>query len=173
MPHNRRGLQPLRECEMKKFVAVFCLLICATSLVYGQKTRFGHVQVAEKPNPKPKPKPNPKPNPADYPVKIHISATHIRHNCSGNASGFGDTFSGNIHCGDLLYADAILNGKKIELAGDAVVVEKFFGLIIPGDYQAKLTRDNHNSDGTLFSQAYDLLLTDGMVWHCWTSGISG
>jgi hypothetical protein len=135
---------------MKKFVALFCLLLCATSLVYGQKTRFGQTQV--------------KPNPADYKVKLHISATHIQNNCSYN----GNTFI----CSSILFADAILDGKKIELSGGEVKNKKAAVLILPGDYQAKLTSDNHNTDCTLFMQEYDLLLSDGIVWHCWTSGIS-
>lgn len=136
---------------MKNFVAVFCLLLCATSLVYGQKTRLGQAKVM-------------KPNPADYSVKIHISATHIRISCF---------YNGNVEiCPSALFADAILNGKKIELSGDSVKDKKATALIIPGDYQAKLTRDNHSTNDALFMQEYDLLLTDGMIWHCWTSGIS-
>jgi hypothetical protein len=101
-----------------------------------------------------------KPNPADYTIKVHISESHIRQVCAG---GF---------CNYILYADTVLNGKKIELEGADVIVKKKVMLIIPGDYQVKLTKDNQNSDGTLFSQEYDLLLPDGTVWHCSTSGIS-
>ena len=48
------GLQPLRECEMKKFVAVLFLLLCATCLQAKDK-----------------------PNPADYAIKMHISGSNI------------------------------------------------------------------------------------------------
>jgi len=146
---------------MKKFAAVFCLLLCATSLVYGQKTRFGQAKVAEKSNPKP----NPKPQPADYPpVKIHISATHIRQHCVYNGA--------LVACPSELFAEAIVNGKKIELSGGSVKDKKAIVLIVPGDYQAKLTSNNQNANGTLFMQEFDLLLSDGMVWHCMTVGIS-
>jgi hypothetical protein len=101
-----------------------------------------------------------KPNPADYTVKVHISASHLK------------TVCGDGLCSNLLYADAVLNGKKIELSGNDPIVKKTLMLIAPGDYPVKLTKDNHNSDGTLFSQEYDLLLPDGTVWHCYTSGIS-
>jgi hypothetical protein len=65
-----------------------------------------------------------------------------------------------------------LNGKKIELGGANVIFKKNVMLIIPGDYQVKLTKDNNSADGTLFNQEYDLLLPDGTVWKCFTFGIS-
>jgi|ERR1035437_2004530 hypothetical protein len=136
---------------MKKFVAVLFLLLCSTSLIYGQKSRLG--QATEKPNP------------AEYPIKVHISATHIRHYCT--------SFRDMVYCVDGLYADAIVNGKKIELSGSAKNILKHQSvLIIPGDYQIKLTKDNNSADGTLFGQEYDLLLPNGTIWHCVTSGIS-
>ncbi|MGO9775385.1 MAG: hypothetical protein ACLPM3_02230 [Terracidiphilus sp.] len=131
---------------MKKFVAVLFILLCSTSLVYGQKTRFG--QVTEKPNP------------ADYSIKVHITASHLKTECINGT------------CNNILYADTILNGKKIEIMGIAVVIKKALMLIRPSDYQVKLTKDNHNSDSTLFGQEYDLLLPDNTVWHCYTTGIS-
>jgi hypothetical protein len=135
---------------MRKFVVALCLLLCTTPLIYAQKARYG-----QSPD---------KPNSADYPIKVHISATHRRYYCSGQ---FND-----ITCGEGLYADAMLDGKKIELGGTDVIFNKHVMLIIPGDYQAKLTKDTSNAEGTLFGQEYDLLLPDGTVWKCFTSGIS-
>jgi hypothetical protein len=131
---------------MRSSTMILLLVFCFSPFVSGQKTRLG--QVTEKPNP------------ADYAIKVHVSKSQIRPVC---VSGL---------CNDLLYADAVLNGKKIELSGTDPIVKKTLMLIAPGDYPVKLTKDNHNSDGTLFSQNYDLLLSDGTVWHCWTSGIS-
>ncbi|MFY9855225.1 MAG: hypothetical protein WAK26_15240 [Terracidiphilus sp.] len=101
-----------------------------------------------------------KPTPADYNIKVHISATHMLPTCDGPGCGF------------LLYASAVLNGKKVELAGVNVIIEKTYSLIRPGDYSLKLTKDIHNQDSSVFLQSYDLLLSDGLVWHCYTSGIS-
>jgi hypothetical protein len=125
-------------------------MLCFISLIYGQKTRYGQT--------------SDKPAPADYPIKVHISATHRQYYCSGQFN--------NISCGEGLYADAIVNGKKIELGGANVIFKKNVMLIVPGDYQIKLTKDNNSADGTLFNQEYDLLLTDGTVWKCFTFGIS-
>jgi hypothetical protein len=131
---------------MRRPVAVLLLLLCSISPIYGQKTRFG--QTAEKPNP------------ADYTIKVHVSASHLKTECS---SGI---------CSNILYADTVLNGKKIELSGVAVIVKKTLMLIIPGDYPARLIRDEHNSDSTLFNQEYELLLPDNIVWQSFTTGIS-
>jgi hypothetical protein len=99
-----------------------------------------------------------KPIPADSVIKVHISATHIRSYCD--------------KCIDVLLADALLNGKKIELTGFAKRISGRSVLIIPGDYQARLTKDIHNADSTVIRQEYDLLLSGGTVWNCFTSGIS-
>jgi hypothetical protein len=100
------------------------------------------------------------PNPAGSASKIHVSASHLDTRC---VSGV---------CSNLLYADTILNGKKLQLSGNAVIVKKTLMLIAPGDYTAKLLKDNHNSDGSLFNQEYDLFLPDNIVWQCFTTGVS-
>lgn len=140
---------------MRKLVAALFILFCSTSLIYGQKTRYG--QAAETP------KATKASGTTESLIKVHISATRIRSYCAS--------------CNADLYADAVLNGKKIELSGVAITVKKHsafinLGLIIPGDYEARLTKDIHNSDGALMHQEYDLLLPDGTVWHCATTGIS-
>jgi hypothetical protein len=119
---------------MKKIVAIFLLLLCATTLQAKDKL-----------------------NPADFTIKVHISATHMQLNTP---------------LGDVLYADAILNGKKVELAGTAVLIKNGYALIIPGDYTARLTKDNRNENGTLIRREYEVFLSDGTSWGCVISGIS-
>jgi hypothetical protein len=131
---------------MRVFVATLLLLACSAPMNYGQKTRFG--QKTESPNP------------ADYALKAHVSASHYETECVSGA------------CNDFLYADAILNGKKLRLSGKAVVLTKTLVLIAPGDYPMKLISDVHNSDSSLLGQEYDMLLPDNVVWHCFTAGIS-
>jgi hypothetical protein len=101
-----------------------------------------------------------KPNPADFTIKVHITASHLKSECA------------DVNCKNILYADSILNGKKIELSGVAIIVKKTLMLIIPGDYPARLIRDEHNSDSTLFNREYELLLPDNIVWQSFTTGIS-
>jgi hypothetical protein len=131
---------------MRKFVAVSFLLLCFTSLIYAQNTQLEQNTV--------------KTDSANQTITAHISASHLQTECFNSV------------CSWKLYADAVLNGKKIELSGSAIITMNNYSLIKPGDYQIRLTKDIHNSDRTLFSQAYDLLLPDGAVWHCFTSGIA-
>lgn len=100
------------------------------------------------------------PNPADYTMKVHISASRLKTECVQRI------------CRNLLYADSILNGKKLRLSGNAVQIKMTLMLIAPGDYAAKLIKDVRNSDGSLLNQEYDLLLPDKIVWQCFTVGIS-
>lgn len=135
---------------MPKFIAVLALLLCSTFSVYGQKTRFG--QVPEKPNP------------ADYSIKVHVSATHIRYFCSIDKDVYPEC--------KRLFADVIVNGRKVELSGAAIIGKNKFALLAPGDYQARLTKDANDDNGAVINQEYDLLLPDGATWHCVTTGIS-
>jgi hypothetical protein len=105
------------------------------------------------------------PKPIASSVKVHITASHIRDHCT-------DTFKGQSSCVNGLYADAILDGKKVELFGADEIDKRDTVLIAPGDYHAQLTKDVHNADSTLTHQEYNLLLPDGTVWHCVVSGIS-
>jgi len=80
---------------MRKFIVTLFLLFCFTSVIYGQKTRFR--QIPEKLNP------------ADYPVEVHISATHIQSHCSDDANIFP-------YC-CRLFAEVTASGKKLEALG--------------------------------------------------------
>jgi hypothetical protein len=61
--------------------------------MYGQKTRYGQEL------------PHAKPGDA-YPIKVHIAGLHYR----GEYVGSGQNE-------DVIYADAVMNGKKVELRG--------------------------------------------------------
>ncbi|MFZ0746859.1 MAG: hypothetical protein WAM85_20815 [Terracidiphilus sp.] len=134
---------------MRKFAAVLFLFFFFTASVNGQKTRFGQGP----------------PKPISSPIKVHISATHIRDHCT-------DTFKGQSSCENGLYADAILDGKKIELFGTAVIDKQDTVLIVPGDYQAQLTKDFHSADGSVINQEYNIIFPHGTIWHCVVTGIS-
>jgi hypothetical protein len=97
-------------------------------------------------------------------LKVHISGARIRPDCSQPGS--------LVTCSDRLYAEALLNGKKLELKGSAEIIKHNSTIIVPGDYQARLTKDIHNADSSVIAQEYDVLLPDNTVWHCVTTGIS-
>jgi hypothetical protein len=96
-------------------------------------------------------------NSSDYSIKVHISASHMLLDPGRN---------------DVIYANATLNGKKVELAGIGILIHNQFSLIIPGDYLARQSKDIHNADSTAIHQEYEVLLPDGTVWHCVISGLS-
>lgn len=132
---------------MRKSVAIFVFLLCSTSLVYGQKFRLGQRPVKQ--------------NPADYTIPVHISSTHFRP-CS--------TVGTNAVCGEGVYADAILNGKKLELFG--AVDKSDLVLINPGDYVARLVKKPHDGVNPVLGQEYYVLLPDKTAWICSITGFS-
>jgi hypothetical protein len=123
--------------------------------MYGQKTRFGQ----ELPHVKPG---------DDYPIKVHISGKHYRREYVGSGQDR-----------DVIYADAVINGKKVELRGNQGAdfqypyghPSKFFELSL-GNYQARLLKDSQNADDAPLFQVYELVLPDKTVWHCNVTGIS-
>jgi hypothetical protein len=142
IPPERQG--------MRKFIVVLVLILCFSHLVHGQKTRFG--QSPEKPNP------------AEYSVKMHVSATHIRYYCSTDKDLYNECHR--------LFADVIVNGRRLEVSGATIIGKNKFALLVPGDYMARLTKDVNDETGAVINQEYDLLLSDSAIWHCVTTGIA-
>jgi len=72
-----------------------------------------------------------------------------------------------------LYADAVINGQKIELKG---VLKSFHHdhqiRMLPGDYLAHLQRNAHQTGDTKLFQRYDILMPDKTVWQTTVTGIS-
>jgi hypothetical protein len=127
------------------FVALaFCFCSLATQ---GQKTRWGQ----ELPHAKPG---------DDYPVKVHVSGIRYRKEYTGS----GQT-------ADVIYADAVMNGKKVELRGDREVPFQYFKLPL-GDYQARLLKDPHKTGDTPLFQIYEVVLPDRTVGSFTVTGIS-
>lgn len=131
---------------MRKLIIVTSLLLSSACLVSGQKYRMGQT---------------PPPVPT-FPIRVHISASHLRLHCSGGESV----------CGYDLYADATLDHKRVELWGSSKIGNEHWSLIAPGDYKAELTQDIHNIDQSVFSRHYILRLPDGTLWPCQLSGIA-
>jgi hypothetical protein len=123
--------------------------------MYGQKTRFGQ----ELPHAKPG---------DDYPIKMYLSEKHYRREYVGSGQDR-----------DVIYADAVINGKKVELRGNQGAdfqypyghPLKYFKLPL-GDYQARLLKDSQNVDDAPLFQVYELVLPDKTVWRCTVTGIS-
>jgi hypothetical protein len=130
---------------MRTFVLILCLAFCASAV---------HAQDQQ-------------PSSASAPavgamVNVHVTASHVDR-CWGTG------------CPDTLYIDVVINGKKYELEGNANGDRKLKvrpdSVLAPGDYQAKLTKDEPSVTG-MFFQVYELLLPGGDTWEGTVSGIS-
>ncbi|WP_263356266.1 hypothetical protein [Acidicapsa ligni] len=124
------------------------LLLCSCSLaVYGQKTRYGQYPPYAKQG-------------VDYPIQVHVSGLRYRTE---------DIGGGQI--GDVIYADAVINGKKVELRGDGDEVPFRKYQLSLGDFQARLLKDLNKTGGTSISQEYEVVLPNRIVWRCVVSGL--
>jgi hypothetical protein len=89
-------------------------------------------------------------NPADYAINVHVTASHM-HMQVGVP-------------GDLQFLDVLIAGKKYELAGtfgDALF-QNGFVMLKPGDYKAKLVKDEHSAPYSS-RQIYEFLMPDNTV----------
>ena len=115
--------------------------------MYGQKERLGQGLPHAKPG-------------DDYPIKAHISAIRYRAEPIGSGEAAG-----------VVYVDAVLNGKKLELRGDREAPFQYYKLAL-GDCQARLVKDPHKMGNTPIFQVYDVVLPDKTVGRFTVTGIS-
>jgi hypothetical protein len=133
---------------MRKSVIISLLLFCLSPFVFGQKTRYGQELPKAKPG-------------VDYPIAVHVSGTRIRQNCRNDRGS-------EVFCANVLYLDAIVDGRKIELMGD-----QFSRLeLLPGDYQARLLKSAPKADLAEIGRKYEFVLPDKTIWRCSVTGIS-
>jgi hypothetical protein len=137
---------------MSRVLSVAILLASCAACLCGQKVRFGPGPPVAKAG-------------VEFSIKMHVSAIHIRSHCS--------EFKGPTSCRDVVYAESEFEGKKIELMGDRVWLPTFFVFpVIPGDYEARMTREAPEAAEAPLGREYDLVLTGGTVWHCEVTGMS-
>jgi hypothetical protein len=136
----------------RAFIALF--LLACVPLLYGQKTRFGQEPPKAKPG-------------VDYPIALHIHETHIRQNCQYNWESNiigGPRYS----CPDVLYLEAVMNGKNVELMGQ--YFQRF--TISPGDYEARvITKKASNIEPAAMGLKYELIFPQRYIWRCMVTGI--
>ena len=131
---------------MRRFFVALLLCLCSLAM-YGQKTRFGQEAPYAKPG-------------VDYPIKVHISGLHYRGEYKG--SGLNEA---------VIYADTVMDGKKLELRGDSEQLPFQAYNLSPGDYQARLLKDPHKVSDTPMFQEYEVVLPNKKVWRCTVSGV--
>jgi hypothetical protein len=130
---------------MKRLFSLSILFFCSIASAQG-KYRAGQYPTKQ--------------NPADYTIKVHISATRFRP-CA--------VLAVNTYCGEGLYADAMLDGKKFEIFGG--VDKHQSSLIVPGDYLAMLPKKPRYGGQAVVGQGYYVLLPDRSAWICGITGL--
>ncbi len=121
------------------------LLFCSWSL-QAQRTRLGQNLPTAKAG-------------VNYPLTVHIYGLHVRADCELGL------------CANVLFVDAALNGRKLELRGDNDVVERPYkgvSRLTFGNFRARVLK---NDSGANLGDEYELLTPDDHVFHCVLSGI--
>jgi hypothetical protein len=137
---------------MGKSFAVVILLVGVAPFLCGQKLRYGPGPPVAKAG-------------VEFPIKVHVSGIEIRSRCS--------EFKGPTSCRDVVYAETLVDGKKIELMGDRVWLPTFFVFpVMPGDYDARVVRDAPKPDEAPLDQEYELVLKGGTLWRCTVTGMA-
>lgn len=131
---------------MRNLLAVSVLVVCSVASAQG-KYRLGQYPVNQ--------------NPADYTIKVHISAMRFRQ-CA--------VISANTECGEGLYADATLDGKKFEIFGG--VDNRQAAEIVPGDYVAMMRKKPRYGGQAVVGQEYYVLLPDRSAWISCITGFA-
>lgn len=134
---------------MRRFCVVLFVCLCSLAM-YGQKTRFGQA---------PRVKAG-----VDYPIRLHISGIHIR-TYYVSPSWIGPNQ-------DAVYADAVVDGKKIELMGAWTWIDNYQTPLSPGDFPARLVKNAPKMSVSPINQQYELALPGGVAWHCVVTGVS-
>ena len=98
---------------------------------------------------------------SDFTIKVHILETHFRQCAEAGPASI---------CHGGVYVDAVMNGKKLELFGEADKGRA--RLILPGDHRARLPRKSHSGDSEVLFEKYELLLPDETAWACEITGFS-
>jgi hypothetical protein len=137
---------------MNKSVGLLMLLISVVPFAYGQKTRFG-------------PRPPETKAGVDYPVRVHVTAIHIASHCS--------ELKEPASCRDVVYAESVIDGKKLELMGDREWLPTFYAFpVLPGDYKARMTKEAPTAGLAPLDREYELVMPDEKIWRCAVTGIS-
>lgn len=88
------------------------------------------------------------PNPADYNINVHVVSSRFQRQYDGGTPVFGQILN------------VVIDGKKYELWANPMMVSAITpGLIVPGDYKAKLTK-NKNKGKYAYAMEYELLFPD-------------
>ncbi len=137
---------------MRKFIVFLLLLACISPFACGQESRSGQ--------PLPKAKPG-----THYPIKVRISAIHIRSYCA--SVGY------HAACYEVGYAETIIDGSKIEVMGawDDFPASSQLSQSL-ADYSARIVKEAPQKNVAPIGRKYELLFPGGFTWRCSVTGVS-
>ena len=98
-----------------------------------------------------------------YPIRAHVYGIHVRPDWGPDWAGFSM---------NILYADTLINGRKLELGCATGVPEKPYKEAVPltfGDFQARLLK---GGSGLGLGDGYELLLPNKRVLGCTVAGMT-
>jgi hypothetical protein len=137
---------------MKKPLALLMMIMSVAPFAYAQKVRFG-------------PGPPEVRAGVDYSIRVHVTAIHIRSHCS--------ELKEPASCRDVVYAESIIDGKKLELMGDRKWLPTFYEFpVMQGDYKARMAKDAPVASFAPLDREYELVMPDEKIWRCSVSGTS-
>lgn len=156
---RKEPIPVMQRCVVKSKLPIVFLLLLSAIPASAQKTRFGQTLPKARTG-------------ADFPLKLHLFATHIRSYCQTHEPVL--TREPNAGCIDVIYADVLLNGRKIELRTDSdVYLDPFRPLRLPlGDYKARLGTASQDPATLDIDQKVDLLLQNNAVLRSTVTGVS-
>jgi hypothetical protein len=134
---------------MKKSAGTLLILIFLLPLLHGQKTRFGQNLPKAKPS-------------VDYPLSLHISGMRVRTVCWRQP------------CAEVIYAESVVNGKKIEIESDPGLYLQFFRDVkqpLLGDYRARIISKDPGADLNRIGLRYEVLLPDRSILNFDVTGV--
>jgi hypothetical protein len=130
---------------MRRSLVVLAIFLFSVSL-YGQKVRYGQGLPSVEPG-------------VNYPIQAHIYAVHLRTEC---------TQARQVSCTDMVYTDALVNGKKLEFRSNSYVTLT----ISPGDYRARIVKAAAGSSADEIGDTYELVVQGNKTLRCVVTGIS-
>ena len=130
---------------MRRIIVVFAIFLASVSL-YGQKVRYGQGLPSVEPG-------------VNYPIQAHIYAVHLRTECTQSP------------CADVMYSDALVNGKKLEFRSNSYLpyISQTISL---GDYHARIVKTASASSAGEIGDTYELVVQGNKTLRCIVTGIS-
>ena len=130
---------------MRRALLVLSISLFSVTL-YGQKVRYGQGLPSVTPG-------------VDYPIQAHIYGVHLRPDCT------------QASCMDVLYADALVNGRKLEFRSFSYFPYVPLTMSL-GDYRARIVKAASTTSPGDVGDTYELVVQGNKALRCMVTGLS-